>query len=87
MKDVKVSLSFPLLLYTQNMCSSSIRKKVRVGLALSGGGGRGLAQVGALKCLERAGIPVDVIAGTSIGPGLMQLSLRIVCWNLCAAGI
>ena len=49
------------------MSASGIRKKVRVGIALSGGGGRGLAQVGVLKVLERAGITIDVIAGTSIG--------------------
>ena len=49
------------------MSASRIRKRVRVGLALSGGGGRGLAQVGVLKSLERAGISIDVIAGTSIG--------------------
>ncbi len=49
------------------MSASRIRKRVRVGLALSGGGARGLAQVGVLKVLERAGVSVDVIAGTSIG--------------------
>ncbi|HID11162.1 MAG TPA: hypothetical protein EYP17_07660 [Candidatus Latescibacteria bacterium] len=38
-----------------------------VGLALSGGGARGLAQIGVLKTLERAGVRVDRIAGTSIG--------------------
>ncbi len=39
----------------------------RVGLVLSGGGARGLAHVGVLKVLERERIPVDVIAGTSMG--------------------
>ncbi len=39
----------------------------RVGLVLSGGGARGLAHVGVLKVLEREHIPVDVIAGTSMG--------------------
>jgi NTE family protein len=38
-----------------------------VGLALSGGGARGLAQIGAIKALEEAGIHVNNIAGTSIG--------------------
>lgn len=38
-----------------------------VGLALGGGGARGLAQIGVLKVLERAGVKVDRIAGTSIG--------------------
>ena len=40
---------------------------VKVGLALPGGGARGLTQVGVLKVLEREGIPIDLIAGTSMG--------------------
>jgi len=38
-----------------------------VGLALGGGAARGLAHVGVLRALERAGIKIDLIAGTSIG--------------------
>ncbi len=38
-----------------------------VALALSGGGARGLAQIGILKALEEAGIRVDMIVGTSMG--------------------
>ena len=38
-----------------------------VGLALGGGGARGLAHVGAFKVLSKAGIKIDCIAGTSIG--------------------
>jgi NTE family protein len=43
------------------------RERKRVGLVLSGGGAKGLAHVGVLKVLEEAGIPVDYIAGTSMG--------------------
>jgi|GEM_PF-2912228 len=39
----------------------------RVGLAFSGGGARGLAHVGVLKVLDRESIPVDFLAGTSMG--------------------
>lgn len=39
----------------------------RIGLALSGGGARGLAQVGVLKAFEETGIKIGAIAGTSIG--------------------
>jgi NTE family protein len=39
----------------------------KIGLALSGGGARGLAHIGVLKTLEREGIPVDFLAGTSMG--------------------
>ena len=41
------------------------RKKV--GLVLSGGGAKGVAHIGVLKVLEEAGIPIDYIAGTSMG--------------------
>jgi len=39
----------------------------KIGLVLSGGGARGLAHVGVLKVLEREGVVVDMIAGTSMG--------------------
>ena len=39
----------------------------RIGLVLSGGGARGLAHVGVLKVLEQERIPIDAIAGTSMG--------------------
>jgi NTE family protein len=39
----------------------------RIGLVLSGGGARGLAHVGVLKVLEQERVPVDAIAGTSMG--------------------
>ena len=48
-------------------CLSALADRPKVGLVLSGGGARGLAHVGVLKVLERERIPVDVIAGTSMG--------------------
>jgi NTE family protein len=39
----------------------------RIGLVLSGGGARGLSHVGVLKVLEAERIPIDAIAGTSMG--------------------
>ncbi|XP_031548812.1 patatin-like phospholipase domain-containing protein 7 [Actinia tenebrosa] len=38
-----------------------------IGLVLGGGGARGLSHVGVIKALEEAGIPVDMVAGTSMG--------------------
>lgn len=38
-----------------------------VGLVLSGGGAKGAAQLRVIKAIEEAGIPIDYIAGTSIG--------------------
>lgn len=39
----------------------------RVGLVLSGGGAKGLAHIGIIKALEESNIPIDYIAGTSMG--------------------
>ena len=41
--------------------------RLRVGLALGGGGARGAAHIGVLQELERRRIPIDAIAGTSMG--------------------
>lgn len=38
-----------------------------VGLVLGGGGARGISQIGIIRALEEAGIPIDIIGGTSIG--------------------
>ena len=50
---------------SQPLQSQHFRKKV--GLVLGGGGAKGAAEVGVLKVLEEADIPIDYIAGTSIG--------------------
>jgi NTE family protein len=42
-------------------------ERPRVGLALSGGFARGIAHIGVLRVLREAGIPVDYVAGTSVG--------------------
>jgi len=42
-------------------------KRPHVALVLSGGGARGMAQIGVLRVLEKNGIPVDFIAATSMG--------------------
>ena len=47
--------------------SPSLHPRKKVGLVLGGGGAKGAAEVGVLKVLEEAGIPIDYIAGTSIG--------------------
>jgi len=52
-------------LNAENEQTRSERKKV--GVVLSGGGAKGMAHIGVLKVLEEAGIPVDVITGTSMG--------------------
>lgn len=47
--------------------SAQEQPRKKVGVVLSGGGAKGFAHVGALKVLEEAGIPIDYIAGTSMG--------------------
>ena len=46
--------------------STKVKRK-KVAVVLSGGGAKGMAHIGVLKVLERAGIPVDVVTGTSMG--------------------
>ncbi|MDH6356673.1 patatin-like phospholipase family protein [Parabacteroides sp. PF5-9] len=53
-----------IYLLTQSVFATE-RKKV--GLVLGGGGAKGVAHIGVLKVLEEAGIPIDYIAGTSMG--------------------
>jgi len=43
------------------------KQEPKIGLALSGGGARGLAHIGVIKVLCREGIPIDCMAGTSMG--------------------
>ena len=47
--------------------SSNPRQRPRVGLALSGGGALGLAHIGVIQYFEEHHIPIDVVAGTSMG--------------------
>jgi NTE family protein len=46
---------------------ASPQKRPKIGLALSGGGARGFAHIGVLEWFEQHRIPVDYIAGTSMG--------------------
>ena len=47
--------------------STVVRTRPKVGLVLSGGGAKGAAHIGVLKYIEEVGIPIDYIAGTSMG--------------------
>ena len=66
MKKQFITLLLSLLLIIP-FCRTTAAKKIRIGLVLSGGGAKGLAHVGALKVLEKAGLKVDIITGTSMG--------------------
>lgn len=47
--------------------NASATERQSVGLVLSGGGAKGIAHIGIIKALEENGIPIDYVAGTSMG--------------------
>jgi len=62
MKTIKYIFIFLII----NTLTTSITAQ-KVGLVLSGGGAKGVAHIGVIKALEEKGIPIDYIAGTSMG--------------------
>ena len=48
-------------------CLLSAQTRPKIGLALSGGGVKGLAHVGVLKAIDSAGLKIDYVTGTSMG--------------------
>lgn len=65
-----VALAWPLTLIGVSVGAAEQAegpKQPRIGLVLGGGGARGAAHVGVLKVLEELRIPVDYVAGTSMG--------------------
>lgn len=91
-----VGLSFALF-FTVSLPAAEPRP--RIGLALAGGGARGGAHVGVLKVLEEMRIPVDCIAGTSMGAlvgggyasgmsaAQIEAFLRTVDWKSVVGGV
>jgi NTE family protein len=61
------ALSLAALLALLLPTAASAAERPKTGLVLAGGGARGAAHVGVLKVLEELRVPVDVIAGTSMG--------------------
>jgi len=78
---------------------SVAKSRPRIGLVLEGGGALGLAHVGVLRWLEENRIPVDVIAGTSMGgliggvyatgesPDQIRDLIRGIHWNEVLSGV
>ncbi len=56
-----------VFLLTVACATAQSQHRPKVGLALSGGGAKGLAHIGVLKVLEEVGMPVDYISGASMG--------------------
>ncbi len=66
-KSFRVSVPATLVAVPGTGGSERMPWHPRLGLVLSGGGSRGLAQIGVLRALEEAGIRPDFIVGTSVG--------------------
>jgi len=62
-----LNISFAKGLQAQDSPAQTEAPRPQVGLALSGGGALGLAEIGVIRWLEENHIPVDRIAGTSMG--------------------
>ena len=54
---------------------------MKIGLVLSGGGARGVAQIGAIKALEEFNIPISAISGTSSGAVIGSLYAAGYSWQ------
>ena len=59
MKKLLLLLFIPISVISQ--------KQPKIGLVLSGGGAKGFAHVGVLKEIEKIGLQIDYIGGTSMG--------------------
>src|SRR5437764_14319163 len=66
-----VLLVFPILLIAQDSPATAqaqpAKVRPKIGVALEGGGALGLAHIGVLQWFEEHHIPVDYVAGTSMG--------------------
>lgn len=81
------------LIAQQNNDTTELLVRPSVGVVLSGGGAKGFAHIGVLKVIEEAGLPIDYIAGTSMGsivgglyaigydPVTMESLVREQKWN------
>lgn len=98
LRRVSSGLAFTLLLcLTPAASAAQDTPRPRIGLALSGGGARGIAHVGVLKWLEEHRIPIDYVAGTSMGglaggmyasgmtPEAMEELVRTTDWDAVLA--
>lgn len=70
--DSKIELKRSQILELERLRESILKRKktgerIKIGLALSGGGSKGFAHIGVLKVLEENNIPIDYISGTSMG--------------------
>ena len=67
MKRLFLIISACMLILSTQAQDSILSPRPKVGVVLGGGGARGAAHIGVLKYIEELGIPIDYVAGTSIG--------------------
>jgi NTE family protein len=66
-KEGKIEMKIEKDLELEELVLKAKKRGLKFGLALGGGSARGLAHVGVIQVLEAYHIPIDMIAGTSIG--------------------
>ena len=91
-----IAIAIILALTNSNLVlaqQASSEGRPKIGLVLAGGGAKGAAHVGVIKVLEELGVPIDYIAGTSMGAivgglyasGLsskqLEKAVRSIDWN------
>ena len=89
-----VSIALAMMLAALSFCvGAATEARPRVGLVLGGGGARGAAHIGVLEVLRELRVPVDCVAGTSMGalvtgafaaglsPAEMRDALAKADWN------
>lgn len=64
---MKLKSLFLLAIALLTLCPLPAQNRKKVAVVLSGGGAKGVAHIGALKVIEKAGIPIDYVVGTSMG--------------------
>lgn len=64
----KAIITTLLFIYTAfGVVSAYAQDRPKVAVVLAGGGAKGVAHISALKTIEEAGIPIDMVVGTSMG--------------------
>ena len=67
MKTIVTIFLFIFVLTQNTFSQDTIKSRPKIGLVLSGGGAKGFAHIGVIKVLEKAGVKIDYIGGTSVG--------------------